>query len=81
MSGRTPNYRLKYDHVYRVGTSWSSQSITLPKGTWVRPIETPYVPKHILEDERWKDSNLTINVFCYTPKGFCLIDRKDIEEA
>lgn len=75
---RTPNYVLSEAHVYSTGPM---DTRTLPAGTFVRPIELTYVPKHVTEDpqNRWFDKEK--DVYCYCHYGILAIPRKIIREA
>jgi hypothetical protein len=76
---KTPNYRLtepvSLPSKGRVGDN------DLQAGEFVRPIELVYVPKHVLDDERWKWFNKDTEVFCYTRKGVVPIPRYKIRES
>lgn len=73
---RTPNYQLSEDYTYFVG---AMDTRTLPQGTFVRPIELTYVPKHITEGN--KIFSKDTEVYCYTRYGILAIPRKIIREA
>lgn len=75
---RTPNYVLSESHTYSVGPM---DTRTLAAGTFVRPIELPYVPKHVTEDSqnRWFDKETQI--YCYCRYGILAIPKKLIRES
>lgn len=73
--GRAPDYRLREEHKITQGTD----VITLPQGTWVRPVEWKYVPKHLMEHYNFKWANQTTEVACYTRFGFHVIPRSKVE--
>jgi hypothetical protein len=65
------------DHEYSA-TGWGQDPIKLGKGEFVRPIEINWVPKHVLEDERWKHYSVVTNVFAYTKHGIVPIPRSKV---
>lgn len=69
----TPDYCLIEDVQVAEAGGWETK--TLKAGTFVRPIDYYYVPKHIKEavENRWFIANL--EVFCFTPLGIKLIDK------
>lgn len=64
----TPDHVLTQKWEWRIGPS---DTMTLPPGTFVRPIEIQYVPKHVLEDDKWKffGASLSGCVYCYSSLG------------
>ncbi len=50
-------------------------------GTFVRPIDLKYVPKHITDDERWKYFDKNTDVFCYYSGGIVPIPKALIREC
>ncbi len=80
MSERTSNYCLVSDHSYNQGNSRYDLRI-LSAGTFVRPLELNYVPKHVIDDERWKAFDKTKEVFCYCRYGIVPIPRNLIRET
>lgn len=73
----TPNYILTSEvHIRR-----DRDSITLPCGAFVRPIELCYVPQHILEAEGNKYFSPTLEVFCYTRIGIVPIHKSYLREV
>lgn len=77
---KTPNYRLT-DAVSLPSGSYRDGDKDLSAGDFVRPIELVYVPKHVVDDERWKWFNKETEVFCYTKKGIVPIPKFKIREA
>lgn len=69
----TPDYAImdKYEYF-----SPSQESLFLPAGAFVRPIDWYYLPKHVLVE--WKADFINRNeyVFCYTSNGIIPIPRK-----
>lgn len=88
MTYRTPNYVLSEEHTYWVsrsgtmsGIHWTPNSVaTLPKGTFARPIELCYVPKHV-RDENSQGFDPATDVFCYTNRGIIKIPRNILVEV
>lgn len=71
---KTPNYVLQEDHSFNQGT----QDVrTLPAGTFVRPIEFRYLPRHITD----KNQEYERSVYCYTRYGIISIPRHKIREV
>lgn len=55
---------------------------TIPAGTFVRPIEYQYVPKHVKEDDRWtRNFNPETEIYCHTSYGMVPVPRKSIRIA
>lgn len=73
---RTPNYVLSEAHYHHVGPM---DARTLPAGTFVRPIELCYVPKHVTEANREFDKEK--EVYCYCRYGILPIPKSIIREA
>lgn len=74
---RTPDFVLKVAHSY--GTSPDQR--TLPAGTFVRPLELHYVPKHCISNPENKWFNSETEVFCYTRYGIVVIRKDNIKEV
>lgn len=80
MSVSTPNYMTTESIV--VGDNKFGSVITLlPANSFVRPIELRWVPKHILEDHKWRFFNKELEVFCYTYYGIIALPKKIIRGA
>ena len=69
MSMKTPNYVLNSDHTLISG----HDTRVLKEGTFVRPLELHYVPKHVLEANKWV--NTYDESFCYTHFGIVPIPK------
>jgi hypothetical protein len=69
---RTPNYRTTDDYSFYTGSNWGDSKM-LPAGSYVRPIELGYVPKHVLEDKRWSLFDKSKDVFVYSKLGIVMI--------
>jgi hypothetical protein len=67
----TPNYILTEQ--VTIGNGFSDPKI-LPAGTFVRPIDKRWVPKHVLDSNMW--FNDKVEVFCYTRFGIVPIAQK-----
>ncbi len=76
--GRTPNYILSEPVSFAHG---AYDVKTMAAGTFVRPIEYHYVPKHVKEDERWKHFDKLTEVFCHCSYGTVPVPRKSIRVA
>lgn len=70
----TPNYVLTED--FTVYAKFSSNTI-LPAGTFVRPIEVTWLPKHILELSEHLWFNPQKEIYVYTSAGIIIVP-KDI---
>jgi len=79
MSVKTPNYCLTEDFTY-YPNGWGGEGRTLPAGAWVKPIQLDYVPKHVKEDERWKDFNKDKEVFVYCRFGIIALPKHIVVE-
>lgn len=82
---KTPNYVLIEDVQVNLGVAsggWNMPADykVLPAGSFVRPINYDYVPKHVLEDPKWKNFNSEKEIFCYTKLGFIAIEKKMLRE-
>lgn len=72
----TPNYILKRRFVFEIG---AQDMIILDPGTFVRPLDIYYVPKHI--KERHPLLNLEKEVYCYGSFGIIPIPRDFLREV
>lgn len=54
---------------------------TLPAGTFVRPIEYQYVPKHIQDADWNRFFDQTTDIFCYTRVGIVAVPRNIIRNT
>ena len=77
MSIKIPNYITNTDVRITINIT---ESVTVPAGTWVKPVEYYYVPKHIKDIPWWKHLNTEERVFTYSHYGFLPIPRKHISE-
>lgn len=77
---RTPNYRLTEEWLIQVNKGYMDP-LKLPTGTFVRPIHIDYVPKHVLEDPRWKYFDSKNEVFVYTYYGIVPIPKHIMRET
>ncbi len=75
---RTPSYRLT-DAVTLPGEKYGEKSLVM--GDFVTPLTYEYVPRHVLDDIRWKWFNPDREVFCYTRKGVVPIPKDRIREV
>lgn len=74
---RTPNFVLEEDYVFSEG---AYDKKTVPAGTFVRPIEIQYVPKHCTEDDRWRNLDMTKYVYCYYSGGIIPFPKSSVRE-
>ena len=59
---------------------FSTDHLTLPAGTFVKPIHYTYVPQHVLKDEKNRWFNKEIHCFVYCNKGTFMVPQKSIRE-
>lgn len=78
---KTPDYILKEEYSYPSGKGASHDLKVLKAGAFVRPIEQRYVPKHVLEDERWRWFSPKLEVFVYTSQGIVVVPKNIIREV
>lgn len=72
----TPDYVLAESFFINLGTP---EPLELKAGAFVRPIGYQYVPKHIIERNRF--FNKHTEVYCYTHYGIHAINRFIIRKA
>jgi hypothetical protein len=77
-SYRTPNWVMKDSYTYSVGTM---DTRTISAGSFVRPVEHCYVPKHVLEDKRWNHYNSEKHIFIYHRYGFVMVPKDSVRET
>lgn len=79
MSIKTSNYCLT--EAYNVPNGGGYDTRTLPQGAFVSPVDTRWVPKHVLESEqhRWFDPQT--ETFAYSRYGFVRIPKKILRET
>lgn len=75
----TPNYVVYAETTLRY--HWSTDPIVLPAGAFVRPIEYQWVPKHVKDDERFRDYNKEKHIFAYTRHGILMFEHTQIRRA
>ena len=78
---KTPNYILKEELKYPSERGAMHDLKTLPAGSFVRPIQPQYIPKHVLEDERWRWFTPSTDTFAYTSQGIVMIPKNIIREV
>ena len=66
----TPNYKTNRDYSVNV---WNPDSATLPKDSFVRPIDPYYLPRHILESSTHKGFNPRTETYVYCRVGIIII--------
>lgn len=75
----TPNFVLSRN-VSVTGENFQN-NIDLSAGTFVRPIDPVYVPKHILDAPMNRWFNEKTEFYCYTPKGILIIPKDAIRKV
>jgi hypothetical protein len=75
---KTPNFRMTEPHSLP-GEKMGEYSLTT--GDFVRPIIIDYVPKHVVDDGRWRGFNKDTEIFCYTKKGIVPIPKHKVKET
>jgi hypothetical protein len=78
MSERTPNFVTNEPIDINYG---KYDTKVIPVGSFVRPIEYQYVPKHILDDKRWERFDKETEIFVFTRYGFVPVKRTSIRET
>lgn len=73
---KTPNYVLITGVSVNTGRYGTK---VLPSGSFVRPVEVKYVPKHVLE--KYDNFNASYYVFIYTSYGFIVTEKSNIREV
>ncbi len=73
MSIQSADYTLSDDVVIRVDVH---DSITVPKGSFLKPFTLRWVPKHV--KERWPFHDDKVEVFCYTKYGILPLPRAKV---
>jgi hypothetical protein len=74
----TPNYVLMED--YQINLDAHDIKV-LPQGTFARPIEYQYVPKHVVENPLWRYYNKDRDVFVYCRAGIVLVPKKILRQV
>ncbi len=74
--GRVANHRLNREHQVPVSRT---ESKSLPQHAFVHPIGLQYVPKHVVDDERWSGYDMDSHTFCYTRWGIFPIPNDAVE--
>lgn len=81
--GRAPNYRLREAHTIRLQFGLQTDTVELPQGTFVCPIERCYLPKDLSKGltDSWEYKSMkdATDVVCYTRYRFHVIPRSKIE--
>lgn len=73
---RTPNYVINCDMT--ISTDMIGIQKVLPAGSFVRPIERTYVPKHVLV--KYKDSSSEYYEFCYCYYGIIPVPKSYLRQ-
>jgi hypothetical protein len=69
---RTPDYRTTED--FNLGTGMDPK--ILPAGSFVRPVDLKWVPKHLVESPDHRFFNEEREVFAYCRFGFIVIPKR-----
>lgn len=75
---KTPDYVLTEQLVYHMG---AHDTRVLEPGTFMRPIEIQYVPKHVIGDERWRFYDKDRDIFCYCRYGIVMVKRSALRQV
>jgi hypothetical protein len=78
MTIKTPNYCLTED--CHIPSNDRGDGKVLEAGTWVRPIDPYYIPKHVKEDDRWPFFDENTQIFCYTRYGIVPLPKRILRE-
>jgi len=65
---------------YSIQNSDTKQTITLPAGSFVKPIQDVYLPKHVKESLDYKYHDPRKDIFCYCRYGIIPVPKKIIRE-
>jgi hypothetical protein len=76
---KTPNFVITQMFVWCPNRL--AKTIELPAGSFVRPIEYQYVPKHVTEAPVWQDFDKNREVFCYTRFGIIALPKNILREV
>lgn len=79
---RVPNYIL-VESMQIIPSNGGSHhdARTLPKGSFVRPIDLSYVPKHVLEQNEHRVFDPNSHAYCYTRFGIVIIPKAYYREV
>ncbi len=79
MSARAPTYSL-ISEVQCPSPSGNGANV-LESGTFIRPIDISYVPKHITSKNEYRFFDGRTEIYCYTRYGIIPIKRSNIRET
>lgn len=79
MSIKTPNIALNKAVALPTGSVGSEQKI-LPAGSYVKPIEYCYIPKHVLNAPQNKYFDQKLEIFVHTKYGIFRMFREHLSE-
>lgn len=77
MSVKTANYALTEAHSHSMGPQ---DTLVLPEGAFVSPIDPYYLPRHIKEHSSYKWFDPETHVHCFTRWGIILIPKRIVRE-
>jgi len=75
---KVTEYKLSAPHAFSHGPQ---DTITLPQGAFVKPLQHQYVPQHILNKSENMGYNTKTHTFVYTRHGIVLVPLSIIIEA
>lgn len=75
---KTPDYVLT-EEINILDERWNK--IPIPSGTFMRPIDFRYVPKHVIDNPLHRWFNKDTEVFCYCYMGIVIVDISKIREV
>lgn len=76
-TGRSPNFILSMP----LQITHRGSSVTLPYGTFIRPINDEYVPRHVFDKPENKWYNSETHLFAYTWFGIIQIPKDAVKES
>lgn len=77
-SVRVPNFWTTEDHSYEIPNTMERS--TLPKNSFVKPIEDRYLPRHITDDKKYKYFNPETEIYCHTKFGLIPVPKRILKE-
>jgi hypothetical protein len=64
---KTPEYVTKEPWSYK--KSFNTEPVNFPAGSFMKPIDPYYLPKHVLDSDEYRWSNKNTETFAYTRIG------------
>lgn len=78
MSVKVANHALTEDYDLEARGKYGLQKITLPKGSFVKPIYYGYLPKHVIDAHPYFNDKL--DIFVYSYYGIVVVPKKIVSE-